>query len=110
MLFVLPSTLLALRPDAALLPLRRTDPIKTRFSMATMGPNGAPKVVVTGIGVVSALGSGDQFWEALLAGECGIDTITAFDASELPTTIGAECKVCQCLCWNPGAVSPELSR
>jgi len=50
------------------------------------------RIVVTGLGTVTALGSGDQFWDNLLAGESGIDTITAFDASRFPTTIGAECK------------------
>lgn len=51
-----------------------------------------PKIVVTGVGVVSALGSKDQFWDSLVKGECGIDQISAFDASKFPTTIGAECK------------------
>lgn len=50
------------------------------------------RIVVTGLGTVTALGSGDQFWDSLIAGESGIDTITAFDASRFPTTIGAECK------------------
>jgi len=53
---------------------------------------GEPKIVVTGLGVVSALGSGDDFWNSLLKGECGIDAITHFDASKFPTTIGAEVK------------------
>ena len=50
------------------------------------------RIVVTGLGTVTALGSGDQFWDSLVAGESGVDTITAFDASRFPTTIGAECK------------------
>jgi len=50
------------------------------------------RIVVTGLGTMTALGSGDQLWESLLAGESGIDTITTFDASRFPTTIGAECK------------------
>ena len=59
-----------------------------------MAADGAPKIVVTGLGVVSALGSGDEFWEKITAGECGIDEVTGFDASRFPTTIGAECKDC----------------
>jgi len=47
---------------------------------------------VTGSGVVSALGSGDEFWAALLEGKSGIGEITRFDASRFPTTIGAEVK------------------
>ena len=48
------------------------------------------RIVVTGTGVVSALGDGDTFWSNLLAGVSGIDTIQGFDASKFPTTIGAE--------------------
>ena len=33
-----------------------------------------------------------QFWEGITSGKCGLDQITAFDASKFPTTIGAECK------------------
>eukprot|EP00967_Tisochrysis_lutea_P096678 scaffold141745_cov17-Tisochrysis_lutea.AAC.1 len=58
------------------------------------GPGGAPegeRIVVTGVGVVSALGSGADFWERLLGGESGIRPIVGFDASKFPTTIGAEC-------------------
>jgi 3-oxoacyl-[acyl-carrier-protein] synthase II len=49
------------------------------------------RVVVTGIGVVSALGTGaDQTWEALLAGRSGIGPIKGFDASSLRTRLAAE--------------------
>ena len=50
-----------------------------------------PKIVVTGLGTVTAVGSGDEFWSNLLAGVSGVDTIASFDASRFPTTIGAEC-------------------
>ena len=50
------------------------------------------RVVVTGLGTVSSLGSGDDFWSNLIEGVSGVDQITAFDASRFPTTIGAECK------------------
>lgn len=44
------------------------------------------RVVVTGLGVVSALGCGvSQVWESALAGKSGIRNIDQFDASELPT-------------------------
>jgi 3-oxoacyl-[acyl-carrier-protein] synthase II len=40
------------------------------------------RVVVTGLGVVTPLGHQlDVFWNNLIAGQCGIDSITAFDAS-----------------------------
>jgi 3-oxoacyl-[acyl-carrier-protein] synthase II len=51
------------------------------------------RVVVTGIGVISALGTGvEKNWNALLQGNSGVDRITRFDASELPTQIAGEVK------------------
>ena len=51
------------------------------------------RVVITGIGLVTPLGTGkDKAWKNLLAGECGIDKITQFDSSEHPVHIAAEVK------------------
>ena len=51
------------------------------------------RVVVTGIGVVSPLGQGiEPFWQNLLAGQCGLDSITAFDTEGFPCTIAGEVK------------------
>lgn len=49
------------------------------------------RVVVTGVGIVSPLGTGvDKNWDALMAGRSGLGPITKFDASELPTQIAGE--------------------
>ncbi|MFC1834893.1 beta-ketoacyl-ACP synthase II [Thermodesulfobacteriota bacterium] len=49
------------------------------------------KVMVTGMGIVSCLGSGlAANWEALEAGRSGIGPITLFDASRLETRIAGE--------------------
>jgi len=49
------------------------------------------RVVVTGIGAVTPLGSEvETVWRRLLAGESGIDYITLFDATNFPTKISAE--------------------
>jgi len=51
------------------------------------------RVVITGMGVVSPLGHElDTFWNALIESKCGIDKITAFDASSFDTQIAAEVK------------------
>jgi 3-oxoacyl-[acyl-carrier-protein] synthase II len=48
------------------------------------------RVVVTGIGAVSALGVGATTnWDALIAGRSGVAPITAFDVSEYSTRFGA---------------------
>jgi len=47
------------------------------------------RVVVTGMGVISPVGSGaEKFWKALLAGQSGIRPITHFDISQF------DCKIC----------------
>ena len=61
------------------------------------------RVVVTGIGIVSSLGNNiDTFWSNLLAGKCGIDKITQFDASQHDTQIAAEVRD-----FNPAASFPS---
>ncbi len=53
----------------------------------------AKRVVITGMGVVSPVGTGlNTFWDSLLAGKSGINRITRFDASELSTQIAGEVK------------------
>ena len=51
------------------------------------------RVVVTGIGIVSPLGTGlEKNWTAITSGQSGLGTITRFDASELPSQIAGEVK------------------
>ncbi len=51
------------------------------------------RVVITGLGVVTPLGHQlDVFWNNLIAGQCGIDRITAFDAAPFDTQIAGEVK------------------
>jgi 3-oxoacyl-[acyl-carrier-protein] synthase II len=61
------------------------------------------RVVITGLGVVSALGNElDTFWSQLVAGQCGVDRITAFDPSKFDTQIAAEVKN-----FNPAPAFPS---
>ncbi|MFW6264603.1 MAG: beta-ketoacyl synthase N-terminal-like domain-containing protein, partial [Bacillota bacterium] len=51
------------------------------------------KVVITGLGVVSALGTElDKFWNNIINSKSGISKITKFDVSDFPSKIGAEIK------------------
>jgi 3-oxoacyl-[acyl-carrier-protein] synthase II len=51
------------------------------------------RVVITGLGVVAPLGNSvDVFWENLIAGKCGIDKITSWDATPFDTQIAAQVK------------------
>ncbi|EIW01072.1 beta-ketoacyl-ACP synthase II [Thermoanaerobacter siderophilus] len=51
------------------------------------------RVVVTGVGVITPLGNTvEKFWNSLINGESGIDTVTKFDVSEFPTKVAAEVK------------------
>lgn len=51
------------------------------------------RVVITGVGVISAIGHGkDAFWEALRQGRSGVSTITAFDPAAFTTRFAGEIK------------------
>ena len=51
------------------------------------------KIVVTGMGAVTPIGTGvENYWTNLINGECGIDMIRRFDAADLAVRIAAEVK------------------
>ena len=50
-------------------------------------------VVVTGIGVISPVGSGkDKFWQSLIEGKSGIDRIKSFDPGDFDSQMAGEVK------------------
>jgi len=52
-----------------------------------------PRIVITGIGVVTPIGSGrEAFWSALTSGVSAGAPISAFDATPYATRIAAECR------------------
>jgi len=57
------------------------------------------RVVITGLGVVTALGNAlNQFWEALCAGRSGIGPLTLFDTTEFKVRFGGQVRD-----WDPVA-------
>jgi 3-oxoacyl-[acyl-carrier-protein] synthase II len=52
-----------------------------------------PRVVVTGIGVVTSIGIGvEPFWRAALAGQSGIGRVESFDTARYAVHVGGEVK------------------
>ncbi|HEX4346299.1 MAG TPA: beta-ketoacyl-[acyl-carrier-protein] synthase family protein [Vicinamibacterales bacterium] len=52
-----------------------------------------PRVVVTGIGVVTSIGQGvDAFWHSVLAGQSGISPVESFDTTRYSVHLGGEVK------------------
>ena len=61
------------------------------------------RVVITGMGLVSPIGSTlSSFEENLFAGRSGVGPITLFDPASLPTTIAAEAD------WEPGGEAGQM--
>jgi 3-oxoacyl-[acyl-carrier-protein] synthase II len=53
---------------------------------------GRPRVVVTGLGVISPLGIGlDAFWSAAIEGRSGVGRMTLADPSAYPCQVAGEC-------------------
>ncbi len=62
-----------------------------------------PRVVITGLGLVSPLGIGvKESWDALCAGKSGVGEISRFDTTGFDTRIAAEVKH-----FNPGDYLPK---
>ncbi len=61
------------------------------------------RVVVTGLGLVTPLGTEvETFWNNLITGQCGIDKITAFDATPFATQMAGEVRD-----FDPGPAFPS---
>src|SRR4051812_36042178 len=63
----------------------------SQHRMAEMVTNSRRRAVITGLGVISPIGSTPAaFWDALRAGVSGIRRVSAFDPSALPCQIAGE--------------------
>jgi 3-oxoacyl-[acyl-carrier-protein] synthase II len=70
-----------------------------------------PRIVVTGLGVVSSIGIGwKAFWDSLLAGRSGIRAIRYLDTSRYPTRYGGEVGDFEPLEFMPESVANQLGR
>lgn len=59
----------------------------------SLAPAHPRRVVVSGLGPISAIGCGrNEFWDALIAGRHGFGPVTLCDVSDSPSKIGAEVK------------------
>ena len=57
------------------------------------GKNGARRVVVTGLGVVTPIGLNvPDFWASLKAGKCGVGALGGFPLEDLKILIAAQIK------------------
>lgn len=66
------------------------------------------RVVVTGLGVISPVGNDvHTYWDSLVSGKCGIDTIKAFPVDNLPAKVAGEVKE-----FNPAdyGIEPAFAR
>lgn len=69
------------------------------------------RVVVTGLGVVSSIGTGwQEFWDSLQKGKSGISPVTSFDTTEQFTHNGGEVKNFRPEDFIPADKIPALSR
>src|SRR5438105_3422586 len=69
------------------------------------------RVVVTGIGPVTPVGTGvAAFWDALLSGRSGIARIESFDPSSLPVQIGGEVRDFEPTRWATPKEAKRMDR
>jgi 3-oxoacyl-[acyl-carrier-protein] synthase II len=69
------------------------------------------RVVVTGVGLVCALGIGtDEVWQKLLAGQSGVGPITHFDSAAFDCRIAAEVHGFDPLGWIPKKELKKMGR
>lgn len=69
------------------------------------------RAVITGMGVISPVGNSiKDFWKSLINGESGIDFLTRFDVSDLPTKVAGEVKNFEPTEWLDKKESRRMDR
>jgi beta-ketoacyl-acyl-carrier-protein synthase II len=73
--------------------------------------NSRTRVVVTGMGVMTCVGTDlETFWESLVAGKSGIGKISSFDPSDLPCQIAGEIADFDVLDYMPKKEARRMAR
>jgi 3-oxoacyl-[acyl-carrier-protein] synthase II len=79
--------------------------------MVTTNGSARRRVVITGLGMVSSLGlSVDTSWNALLAGESGVNEITLFDSADYPVHFACELKGFDPTVWIDRKAARRMDR
>lgn len=69
------------------------EPVRQVIQTSMTSGKATPRVVITGVGVISPVGIGtDLFWDNLAAGRSGIGPLTAISTQALPCKLAAEIK------------------
>lgn len=69
------------------------------------------RAVITGMGVISPVGNTlEEFWNHLIEGQSGIDFVTRFDVSEMPTKVAGEVKNFEPTDWLDKKESRRMDR
>ncbi len=69
------------------------------------------RAVITGMGVISPVGNSlEEFWNHLVEGRSGIDFVTRFDVSEMPTKVAGEVKNFEPTDWLDKKESRRMDR
>lgn len=69
------------------------------------------RAVITGMGVISPIGNTlEEFWSHLVEGQSGIDFVTRFDVSEMPTKVAGEVKNFEPTDWLDKKESRRMDR
>src|SRR4051794_19999994 len=77
-----------------------------RLKNMEMLRNGRPRVVITGLGAVTALGDVKSLWEGLKAGKSGIRHIETIPVEHVPVKIGGEVRGFDPTAW----IEPKEAR
>ena len=91
--------------------IRAPHGLRPRPPASDDGGGSVPRVVITGLGIISSLGFGaESFWRALRAGESNIDRISHFDPSSFPSQLAGEVRDFKASEWMDAKEARRMAR